>query len=93
MKTKDELITLIAGKLYDKHYQALTFNDLKTRVAALNTTKQGKLMDGILEGHDADVGKFLRLEMVAEAEANAIVEATSLMADDNLTLTELQSIF
>jgi len=93
MATRDEIITIIANKLYNKHYDALTFNDLKTNVVALNTVKQAKLLDGILTGKDADVGAFLRELMVATAEANAMTEATSLMADDNLTLAELEGIF
>lgn len=92
-KTKAEITAIVSGKLYPTHYNALTFNNLKTVVNALSANKQAKLLEGILDGKDVQVGEFLRKEMIIFAKASADVEATALMLDDNLTLAELQIIY
>lgn len=93
MKTKDELIDLISKKLFQTQYQSLTFSDLSTAVVGLSQNKKDKLMEGILDSRDLEVGQFLNGLMVETAEAAALTQATSLMTDDNLTLAELQLIF
>lgn len=93
MKTKEEITQIIANKLYDKHYSALVFGDLTAYVGGLGEQGKAKLLDAILTGKDADVGEFLRSGMVATAEANALAEATTMMADDSLSLAEMQAIF
>lgn len=93
MKTKEEITVIIAGKLYQTHYNALTFNDLKASVVALSSANQAKLTEDILLGNDAAVGALLKGEMSAKAAASAQAAADALMVDDSLTLAELQQIF
>lgn len=93
MKTKEEITAIVAGKLYKAEYNALVYSDLASYVGGLSQKGKNKLMLGILEGRDADVGQFLREGMVSIAESNALTKATSMMIDDALTLTELQQIF
>lgn len=92
-KTKDEITEIVSKRLYQTHYEALVFADLVTAVGGLTTLQKTKLMDGIIEGQELAVGTFLHELMIDVANAKADVEATNLMADDNLTLAELQLIF
>ena len=92
-KTKQEITDIISERLYISHYNALTFSDLSSVVGGLSAAGKAALLEAILGGQDAKVGQFLRKEMIAFARANADVEATSLMADDVLTLAELQIIY
>lgn len=93
MKTKEEITQVIADKLYGKHYSLLAFSDLASRINALGAIGKAKLMDAVLEGRDAEVGEFLRNEMVELAKTNALTEATNMLQDDTLTLAEMQEFF
>lgn len=93
MKTKEEITEIVSTKLYQAEYDALVFSDLSGFITGLSVKRQDKLIAAVLEGRDAEVGKFLREGMVVLAQTNAQTKATSLMADDSLSLSELQKIF
>lgn len=92
-KTKQEITDIISAKLFPIHYNALTFDNLKGVVAALPVEGRDKLLQGVLSGKDVLVGQFLRESMIQFAKDAADTQAASLLADDNLTLAELQVIY
>lgn len=92
-KTKEEITDIFAARLFPKNFQALTFTDFTDALTALSANHKTRVLDALLEGRTDKLGILLFEMMKLKGEANALTEAQGLMADDNLTLAELQIIY
>ena len=90
--TKDEMIIRIADRILPQFIALGTWADLVNSVQAMDTTDQNKLLQATLSGDTQEVGSVLVKALRVELKASALIEATNMLADDSLSLAELEQI-
>lgn len=91
--TREEFIKLMAGKIQVKLTAGLGWTDLVNCVQASSVEEKAMLINEMKAGGEQKVGKALMAMMHSHLSALALQEATGIMVDDNLNLTELNRVF
>ena len=90
--TKDEAIAKIAKRLRGQLLTLLTYPQFKDIVAAIDGDDKKDLLAALRAGNAQGVGNMLVRHCVEWSRAQAVTEATALLADDVLGLDELDKV-
>lgn len=92
MRTRQEIIDIIAKILIQKKVEESTWSDLVTAVQGIKQTDRDNLVRLLGESKEAGAGKILKDALYDNAKTRAFDEANQLLADDLLSLAELDRI-
>ena len=90
--TKDQLITYLTNTKTQKNLEASVWSDLIAALNGLTSTEKDKIARRIATGAGQVVVNQIQREMEVNAKALASVEATNALADDTLSLGDLDSL-
>ena len=90
--TKDEAIARIAKRLRGQLQTLITFPQFKDVVAAIDNDDKKDLLAALRAGNADAVGRMLVRHCEAWAKAQAVTEATTMLADDAISLDELDKV-
>lgn len=91
-RTKEQMAQELAAGKTEQFLKDSTWTDLETAMAAQNQGQQTALLNQIINGNFQNVGQMLAGWLRADAEARAKVYVDARMADDVLTMTELDEV-
>ena len=91
-RNKAQLITAIARKLRERNQRRLTWTELITTMNGIAVPQQELIIDALADGRNHLLGTLLIVELTQKQQADAITEATAILADDSADLTELDKI-
>ncbi len=92
MATKAELITMLAVRLRHKIRSELTGAQTLSALTGADPQDQQALLLAIRDNDRSAMGQGIDRIMDKAIEAAAVAEATNLLADDTLTLVELERV-
>lgn len=91
-RTKEQLaIELAAGKT-EEFLKDSTWADLTNAMTSQNPGQKQKLLSTLTNGNTKQAGETLRGWLQKDAEARAKVYVDARLADDSLTITELDEV-
>ena len=90
--TKEQLITYLTKTKTRKLLEASVWSDLTTALGGLTTEEKDDIAVRIATGAGQAVINKIQSEMETNAEALATTEVTAALADDTLSLAELDSL-
>ena len=90
--TKDQLITWMASRKQKKLLQSADWGDLITAIGDLSAEEKDEIAKQVATGQSVAAVQNLSRIMQTNAMQTAKTEATTALADDNLTLAEMQSL-
>lgn len=88
--TKQELIEVLAVRLLKKQRSDLTFRNIAQAVQALDDATKNAIVAAVARKDAKTVGDIIIRAVYADAKAWAVGKATTALADDALSLTELE---
>lgn len=92
--TREEVLSILTGRLLTKHRSEATWSEIIAAVQnQLDAQGRVTFADAIRQGNYQDAGELIGAALEAELLTNATAEATAMLADDNLTLTNLLRVF
>ena len=92
MRTKEQLRDIIAQRLEAKLFQVATFSDLVVGISAATDSQKQLLVDLLINGNKEKAGGLLLIALKAKIKQDSINQADIMLADDSLSLVELDSI-
>ena len=92
MRTKEQLVGLIATRLESKIYKTSKFSDLVASISSATQAQKQHLVDLIVSSDTKKVGELLEKALKAHTKALSIAEANNILSDDTLSLVELDKI-
>ena len=90
--TKDEAIQRIAKRLRGSNLSQITMPQFKDVVNAIDGDDKKDLLAALRAENAQAVGNMLTRLCAAWAKEQAVTEATAMLADDVLSLTELDKV-
>ena len=90
--TREELIQIIAKKLHAKNKGNGTWSDLVSGVQKMTQQERAQLVSKLGNGHYDHAGKMLARALNDEVMIKSQAEAEAMLADDTLSLAELELI-
>ena len=90
--TKDQIIQALAKRLAKKPQAAATWGDLVSSVQAFTPSQKATLLAKLTSGDFESAGKQLAVALRAEVTSDVVAEATAMLADDQLSLAEIERI-
>ena len=90
--TKDQLIIYLTNTKTQKNLEASVWSDLTAALNGLTSTEKDKIAQRIATGAGQAVVNQIQREMEVNAKALASAEATNALADDTLSLGDLDSL-
>ena len=91
-RTKAQLITVIARKLRERSNRRLTWAEFTVMIDGIQVPRQELILRALSNGRNHVLGTLILRELNQNLQANAIIEATAILADDSADLTELDKI-
>ena len=93
MLTRAEILQKVETRLLQVKQSELVWGDIVAAVGGADTASKVQIVNAI-KGKDGSVLSNLIFDLIADkVSTDARSEAASLMADDSLSLTDLQRIF
>ena len=92
MRTKDEMATLLSRKLVSAKMDDSSWSDLVTAIQATTAQEKTWLVKQIAQAKYREVGQALHTALLKDAESRAKTEVDTMLADDTLTLAELDTL-
>ena len=92
MRTKDQLRDIIASRLDGRIFHAYKFSDLVSAISSATPAQKQLLVDLLVKGHTKEAGDLLEKALKSKSKTDSITQADNLLADDSLSLTELDNI-
>lgn len=90
--TRDQVIANIKSRLINKRVSELVWGDITAAVGALSAPQKQVIVEAFRAKDPARVSKLLFKAVRGKVVADATLEANSMMADDSLSLAELQRV-
>ena len=90
--TKDEAIQRIAKRLRGSNLSQITMPQFKDVVNGIDGDDKKDLLAALRQENAQAVGAMLTRLCAAWARAQAVTEATTMLANDTLDLTELEKV-
>lgn len=91
-RTKEQLIEIIVNNKELELIQSAQFSDLVDAVANMTAAEKDTLLATIVIRDNPQTGYLLYEAVKAQVRANATAGVTTLLNDDNLSLTELDLV-
>lgn len=88
--TPEELEALIAKKLFSKHLEELTWQEV---VSVIGLPERTLIVQALQNGQGVRIGHALQAKVYEKLRSDAATEAASMMADNSLSEAELLRIF
>ncbi len=92
MRTKAQLIAILAKKHEKKMFENSKWIDLKQAISAETAPQKAKLMSILINGNSGRVGQFMRNILIKDVQGRALIKATDTLADSSLDLVELDDL-
>ena len=92
MRTKTELSNALAARYADKLFSKSTFAELVSAVQASTSRQKSQLVENLVNGNVEKAGDLLRNALLAEANKNAAMVIDGMLANDTLSLEEIDAI-
>lgn len=89
MKTKEEMIQILAKRRLQQKLHESVWADLITAVQGLSPTEKTSLMMAIIDKNSQEVGRILHNNLLENAMVRSVAEIESMLIDDTLSLEEL----
>lgn len=93
MATRDQVIDRIEKKLIQVHQSELQWTDITSAIGNSGTTNKNLIVSAIKNKEPSTLADLIFTLVSDKITADAKAEAATMVADDNLSLTELQRIF
>lgn len=90
--TKEELKAILVKRIAPKRRVALVWSDVTAAVGAATQADKDELVQHIRDGNARLLGDRLLALVAARVKTQSEAEADTILADDSLTLTELERI-
>jgi hypothetical protein len=90
--TKDEIKARIVPKLAQQARAVLTWGQIKDAVNAAGAAAKAEIVQAVVDGNARQVGTLMISLATAHLQTLAAAEANTLLADDALTLAELERV-
>ena len=91
--TKEQIKARLVAKLLPKYKDGLTWSQLVSAVQASNATDKTSIVAAIADGAAHEAGLILSRLIINELTSLAETEADNMLADDTLSLTELDRLY
>ena len=92
MRTKDEMATLLSRRLVSAKMDDSTWSDLVASIQATTPQEKDWLVKQIAQAKYREVGQALHAALLKDAEERAKTAVNTMLADDTLTLAELDTL-
>lgn len=92
MRTKEQLTTILAKHKKQEKYESSTWQDLVTSIGGAAQTDKDQLLTEILTKNDTQFGYLARMLLESNAEQRAYDAAEAILADDTVSLAELDTL-
>ena len=92
MRTKEQLITILANHKKKGLFDSAQWSDLVSAISGIDQTTKDEIVGHLVTGEDTQAGYVLRQLLLTDAEARAETIATDILADDTISLAELDTI-
>lgn len=91
-RTKQELTDLSAARIHDQNRAALNWGRFISALNQAATPQREQILAAIIQGDTVGVGTFVITQVEVKHKTDADREAVTILADDNVTLDELDRI-
>ncbi len=92
MRTKDQIIDILSQRKVSSQMNSSTWNDLVSAIQVYDAQQKERFVKFIIEGRHNEVGRLLQDALLANAEQRAKDEVSAMLADDTLSLTEIDEL-
>lgn len=92
MRTKEEISVILSKRKLPEMVSNSTWADLVSSISSLSQAEKDSLVQLIISGSSKKVGDRLKRALHENAKERAVASVDILLADDNLSLTELDSL-
>ena len=92
MRTKEEITRILANKHVSTMLQDSNWGDLVNAISSFDAQQKDNFVKLIASGQDKKVGQTLHKALLKDAQDRAKSYVGSMLADDNLSLTELDGL-
>ena len=92
MRTKPEIEAIIANRLIGLHKQVITFDQLISVMQSAPQAQKDKFMQYLLTDHAAQAGEMIHKIIINKAENAAKAQASSMLADNQISIEELDKL-
>lgn len=90
--TKDELKAILVRRLMPKYRESLAWAGVTAAVANSSAADKTEIVAALREGDQKQAGAVLMKIVAAHAVVQAAAEADTLLADESLSLAELERV-
>ena len=87
--SKQDIIAIIAQRLFDKDRDAVTFSQIATVLQALSMEDKQRIADAVSNRNTDAVGKLIMNAVLSVGRQRAINRATQMLASDEISLADL----
>jgi len=91
-RTREQIIEIVSKILVQRKVEESTWADLVNAVQNINSVDKTNLVRLLAESKDTGAGKILKEALYRNAESRALDEANILLADDTLSISELDRL-
>ena len=91
-RTKEELIVILAKHKKNEFFQSSTWADLVRTIGGTTQAEKDSFMMDIILKKDTAFGYSARMLLEKDAEQRAYDAAEAILADDTVSLTELDTL-
>ena len=91
-RTKDQLIQIIVNNKLDDLMAGANWGDLVSAVSGSAQEEKDAILAELVTKNDAQVGYLLRQLLIKQIKADGVIAANALLADNSLSLAELDLI-
>ena len=90
MITKEEIIKALANKIVNKVIAETTWADFVASVQALTVEQKGELLSSVKSGERKELANILISALENYSELKSIERVVLMLADDSLSLSEIE---
>lgn len=91
-RSKEELAVILTRKQTDKMFAESTWANLVSAIQAVTGNQKEKLVDMLVNGQSKKAGEALRNLLRKDAQVRAKAHVDSALADDSVSITELDDL-
>ena len=92
MATKEELAAQLARKRTKQVFRESLWSDLVNSIQSATPSQRDALVQMLIHGEVKKAGDTLRNRLFADAKARAAAQIDAILADDNVSLAELDDL-
>ena len=92
MRTKEEVVTILAKKHLPETLSASTWQDLVSSISGFDAEQKQAFVSLVANGNAKKAGDRLKQALYNNAKVRAAASVEALLADDSLDLSEIDAI-